>query len=85
MFTRGPHKRKVYDCITVGELKDFLAYKFDVDVQYVHIDGADRVFIGNVRRTDLLVKREKVHTPEGTFKGLVLYQIYKKMYKDFYE
>ena len=78
-------KRKVYDCLTVGELIDYIAYKFKIDTTYVSVDGADRIFIGNIRRRDLEVKREKVHTSEGTLDGIVLYQIESRVLKDYYE
>lgn len=85
MSTKGAHKRKVYDCCTIGELKTFIAYRFDIDEKYVRIDGADRIFIGSVRRTDLVVKRERIDTPDGRMMGVVLYQIKKKVFKDYYE
>ena len=78
-------KRKVYDCVTVGELIDYISYRFGIDASYVSVDGADHIFIGHIRRKDLEIKREKIHTCEGTFDGIVLYQIESRVLKDYYE
>lgn len=85
MSERKIRKRKVYDCTTVGELIDFIAYRFEVDPKYVKIDGADKIFIGSVRRKDLTIKRIRMRTPDGMMNGIALYQITSKILKGYYE
>lgn len=68
-------ERKVYDCTTIGELIDYIALKFEIDPQFITVDGADRIYIGTIRRWDLKIKRAKIKNVEGTYDGIVLYQV----------
>ena len=67
--------RKIYDCETTGEIKDYIASRLNIDAKFVHIDEKDHIYIGRVRRKDLVLERSRHRVQKmENLPWIILYQ-----------
>lgn len=69
--------KRVYDCDTITEIKEFLSARLDIDVKFVNVDEDDNIYIGRVKCTNLKIERS-THSVNG-IKGIPWIILYQKL------